>query len=552
MGARTALKLATPLPFSHTGTVVRLQFWARWSTEPGYDYGQVQASTDGGRTWLPLSGGYASWWKQFVYTGWEPQWVKEEIDLSHLAGHDVLLQFQFNADGSGNGDGFYVDDIVVRSYDATGIRLEHAAALDFGGVAVGERDTMPLVLRNVGTNDLTVSNLVHSSSCFSLVNPPTLPLTLQETLDSTVLTVVCDPASHGAVDDTLFILSNDPLNPSWGVPLSGLGVLLGQADSGKMYAASSYPTSSLFTLNMMSAETTSIGRLGIREIVALSVHPDTREVYGIAAGTDLLYLYRLSSIYGQTLPAGTIPLPRSRAMAFSPGGDLFIGTMTGNLYRADVLSGDTTLVGRSPYSKYSAFAFHPKTGELWAGNFGGTQDSILRVDPVTGSATAIGRTGDGQRTLSLAFDAAGNLLGLKGEISQKTRLIRIDQSTGVGTLIDTTSVEGIIAITMWSPFTTDISSQPVAVVPHAFKLAQNYPNPFNPSTTIKYELPTSSVVRLSVYDMLGREVSVLVIERKDAGVYEVKFDASGLASGVYLYRMQAGSFVETRKLLLLR
>jgi hypothetical protein len=88
--------------------------------------------------------------------------------------------------------------------------------------------------------------------------------------------------------------------------------------------------------------------------------------------------------------------------------------------------------------------------------------------------------------------------------------------------------------------------------PTAFRLGQNYPNPFNPSTTITYELPEASVARLNVYDMLGREVSVLVNERRDAGVHQVKFDGSGLSSGVYLYRLQAGTFVQTRKLLLLQ
>jgi hypothetical protein len=87
---------------------------------------------------------------------------------------------------------------------------------------------------------------------------------------------------------------------------------------------------------------------------------------------------------------------------------------------------------------------------------------------------------------------------------------------------------------------------------HSYLLYQNYPNPFNPSTTIKYELPKSSDVRLSVYDILGREVSVLVNERREAGVHEVKFEGSNLASGVYFYRLQAGTYMETRKLLLVR
>jgi hypothetical protein len=83
-------------------------------------------------------------------------------------------------------------------------------------------------------------------------------------------------------------------------------------------------------------------------------------------------------------------------------------------------------------------------------------------------------------------------------------------------------------------------------------LSQNYPNPFNPNTTIKFELPTSSHVSLTVYDILGREASVLVNEKREAGAYEVKFDGSNLASGVYFYRIQAGSFVQTKRLLLLR
>ena len=88
--------------------------------------------------------------------------------------------------------------------------------------------------------------------------------------------------------------------------------------------------------------------------------------------------------------------------------------------------------------------------------------------------------------------------------------------------------------------------------PASYLLEQNFPNPFNPSTTIKYELPKSSTVKLIVYDLLGREVSLLVNERRDAGVYEVKFDGLTLASGVYVYRLQAGDFVQSRKLTILK
>jgi hypothetical protein len=88
--------------------------------------------------------------------------------------------------------------------------------------------------------------------------------------------------------------------------------------------------------------------------------------------------------------------------------------------------------------------------------------------------------------------------------------------------------------------------------PEIFKLYQNYPNPFNPSTAINYELPVAGRVDLRVYDLLGREIATLVNEVKSAGSYTVRWDAQGLASGVYLYRLQAGQYSATKKLLLLR
>ncbi len=88
--------------------------------------------------------------------------------------------------------------------------------------------------------------------------------------------------------------------------------------------------------------------------------------------------------------------------------------------------------------------------------------------------------------------------------------------------------------------------------PLRFNLEQNYPNPFNPTTTIRFELPRATQVNLSVFDILGREVSVLVNDRTDAGVYEVKFDGSNLASGVYFYRLQARDFVQSKRFLILK
>jgi hypothetical protein len=88
--------------------------------------------------------------------------------------------------------------------------------------------------------------------------------------------------------------------------------------------------------------------------------------------------------------------------------------------------------------------------------------------------------------------------------------------------------------------------------PETFSLTQNFPNPFNPSTTIRYALPHRSHVTLTVFNTLGQQVAQLVNGDIDAGNHEIQFNATNLASGVYFYRIQAGSYVETRKLCLIR
>ena len=89
-------------------------------------------------------------------------------------------------------------------------------------------------------------------------------------------------------------------------------------------------------------------------------------------------------------------------------------------------------------------------------------------------------------------------------------------------------------------------------IPSEFLLNQNYPNPFNPKTVVSFQLPVASRVKLVVYDLLGREVKVLMEEKKEVGKHEVMWDAGGCASGVYICRMTAGDFVDSKKLLLVR
>jgi hypothetical protein len=107
------------------------------------------------------------------------------------------------------------------------------------------------------------------------------------------------------------------------------------------------------------------------------------------------------------------------------------------------------------------------------------------------------------------------------------------------------------AVQMFRRVPTGVS-QSEELAPANYELAQNYPNPFNPSTTIRYGLPNRAHVMLTVFNALGQQVALLQNGEQEAGYHEVRFDGSGLSSGVYFYRIEAGSFTSTRKLLLIQ
>jgi hypothetical protein len=116
--------------------------------------------------------------------------------------------------------------------------------------------------------------------------------------------------------------------------------------------------------------------------------------------------------------------------------------------------------------------------------------------------------------------------------------------------VNTTIESGFLADTLFRTVLVSVAER--TGVPKEYALQQNYPNPFNPSTTIRFELPHAAQVSLMVYNVLGQEVMTLISEEKPAGIYEVQFDPRNLSSGMFVYRLRTGDFVQTRKLMLLK
>jgi hypothetical protein len=122
-----------------------------------------------------------------------------------------------------------------------------------------------------------------------------------------------------------------------------------------------------------------------------------------------------------------------------------------------------------------------------------------------------------------------------------------DQASGTWSV----NVSGTIDSSNWGPVMVVSVEEAGGGIPERFVLAQNYPNPFNPSTTIRYDLPKAANVSFKIFNTLGQPVATLVDERKEPGYYTVQWIAS-VPSGIYFYRLQAGEFVETKKMILLK
>lgn len=248
------------------------------------------------------------------------------------------------------------------------------------------------------------------------------------------------------------------------------------------------------------------------------------------------------------------------------GGDIFRTTNAGANWNL--------LNNLAEYQLFSAAFIDNNTGFAAGGNFTDTTGNIYRttdggatwaivytdhngtVDQVTFVNSSTGFAVGPLATLETTFPGmilkttnAGNNWFIDTLFTNQIAfrsLFFTDQSTGYvvggnGVILKSTTGGNLIGI-------TQLGSE----VPKVFSLSQNYPNPFNPSTKIKFALPKSSFAKLSIYDMLGREVSQLVNENLTAGTYEVNWNADNFSSGVYFYKLETQSYTKTMKMALIK
>ena len=429
-------------------------------------------------------------------------------------------------------------------------------------VGPGQRsDTATVIVQSNGADTLIISNISGPGSPFVLINAPALPWRIPT--GSGTFGVNFLAQAPGNYSDSLIITSNDPLNPTATIRVSATAFVVNPAVRGIMYATTGTGAGSrLFTVDTSTAAVTPVGAYGsgYTQAVSVRVHPTTHEILGlIPTTTNASYvLMRINSTGGDAHPLLAVKGIILKGMAFR-GDTLYVANIAGPVYRINMTTGDTTRVATTGLN-IGGLDFHPLTGELWASVR--TSGNIYKISLPSGTPTLIGNTGQGS-TADIMFNSRGNLFGVTGTGATTNQLIRINTTTGVGTLIGSMGISSVQAIAMYpDTFTVGVQELASSMPPTHYTLDQNYPNPFNPTTQIRYGVPEQSRITLAIFNQLGQEVRRLVDGIQAPGYHAAIWNGTNstganVASGVYLYKLEAvgsngATFLQTKKLLLLK
>lgn len=310
----------------------------------------------------------------------------------------------------------------------------------------------------------------------------------------------------------------------------------------------------------MGKEWTPAGLVDANESIVNIAVSDTTifAVTNMYLSADQYYLHKSTDMGETWSEVQVTPSPYTSVYGIAVNDTaVFAGTLGHGLYYSTSSGASWSRIG----SQGNGFIVATNEGKLWA------SDSLGLEYSTDGGPTWISvNTGlpFGVLVKSIAFSGGNVFIGTYQNgvyVLNENHLLYVADDG----LPDNTDVEAIDVIdsdvyagtsrTLWRRPLSELVSRVVTVVsppPFGYSLLQNYPNPFNPATTIRFQLPRDSQVTLKVYDVLGREVATLVNGVESAGRYRLVLDASRLPSGVYFYRLQAGKFTETRKLMVLR
>ena len=354
-------------------------------------------------------------------------------------------------------------------------------------------------------------------------------------------------------------------------------------DSGNFYAIDEY-TSMLMAVDTLSGTSVTVGpmsNLSGHTWTGLAFDPIPKTMYASSTNGSISTLYTVNTTNGATTIIGsTSNAPIIIDIAIDNGGNMYAHDITSDaIFRIDKTNGTATLIGSTGFDANYAqgMDFDPVTGELYLAAFNNYNymGELRKVNLNTGLTTLIGPIGNGYDAEVDAFGIAGTsgpsfirlLPPTSGTIPSNQQTNLFARIYGVTELINDTTYAANIEVISNDPFHASIII-PVEVtvvtdieeklpVPTTYAVSQNYPNPFNPETTIKFQLPRISDVKLEIYNILGQMIITLVNYRMAPGYHRVVWDghnSSGeqVSGGIYIYRFKANNYHIVQKMILLK
>jgi photosystem II stability/assembly factor-like uncharacterized protein len=490
----------------------------------------------------------------------------------------------------------------------TGVTLTFDDIIDFGPVLVGSPKDSTIVITNPTNEEILVSNVVSENPEFS-VESTTFSVPPQSEY---LLTLTFTPQNTGLTEGQLTLMSNagNPsfnltgigLEPSsWKIQQSGViddlldvhfadsltawivgnaGTILKTIDAGLSWEAQSSGT----TLSLRSVhfpDTNSGWAVGANGTI-LKTTDGGQEWIAESSGTNAL----LTSVYFISPSLGWVTGTNGVVLRTENGGQewqtiasfgfntitsvYFVTNDTGwvvgtyGFIRKTTNGGDVWDIQTSPsenhlwsvqFTNLSNGWIVGEKGELLKTDDGGTswiEQAVVLTPDFAGleliSAESYWIVGD-EGTILKSFNGGEVWIPQYSGTSSNLNSVSFGSKhngviVGTGGLILNTTNGGVVAI--------DGQHRPDIKGPYQYSLSQNYPNPFNPVTKINYVLPVTNYVNLSIFNLLGELLTTLVDEKQNAGYHQVEWDASGFASGVYYYRMDAGDYHDAKKMILLR
>lgn len=409
-------------------------------------------------------------------------------------------------------------------------------------------DTLDLKIYNYGSDTLNINNFQINSNHFHLLSNFSYPVKLA-TGDTITAQISFAPLNSGMIQDTLKITSNDNSNPVKSVILAGKGYVINPSVAGTIYGVTgSQENGVLITINNTTGNGTTVGESGYSQLLGVTIKPSNGEIYAITAGVSGTLLLRINVSQGDAYPVANIPVSNVKGIAFDLNNELYFSVSDGKLFKFNLSNHDTDYIGSTGISNLYGLAVNPLNGQLWGVSV--IPAGIYKINKQNASSALVGNSGF-SFTADLTFDVQGRLYAVNGIGTQISNLLSIDTATGTGTLIGSINKRSVNGVAI-SPLPIGIQNISSAI-PEKFELYQNYPNPFNPVTKIKFDIPKNIIVKIKIYDILGREVETLVNEKLVPGKYEIDWQAANYPSGVYFYRIETdGEFEKTGKMILLK